>query len=115
MNMRRFSDWEKQGQQAFTLKELLAVLFILGLFATVALAAMGGARDRTIIAQCESNLRQFSMAVMIYGGENNDKLPSTSGGNGFWAWDLPWAAGNSLNTYGAPWQVMYCPGTAHRF
>jgi prepilin-type N-terminal cleavage/methylation domain-containing protein len=114
MNTRRSTDNEKNRQRAFTLKELLAVLVILGLFATVALAAMGGARDRSIIAQCESNLRQFTLAVMIYGGENNDKLPSTSTG-GFWAWDLPWAAGNSLNTYGAPWQVMYCPGTAHRF
>jgi len=28
---------------------------------------------------------------------------------------LPWAAGNALNSYGTPWQVMYCPGTAFRF
>src|SRR5262249_41675862 len=111
----RCGDTEKSRQRAFTVKELLAVLFVLGLFATVGLAAMGGARDRSIVAQCESNLRQFTLAVMIYGGENNDKLPSTSPGGGFWAWDLPWAAGNSFNTYGAPWQFMYCPGTAHRF
>jgi len=114
MNTVCFREGEKDRQRAFTLKELLAVLFVLGLFATVALAAMGGARDRSIIAQCESNLRQFTLAVMIYGGENNDKLPSTIAG-GFWAWDLPWAAGNLLNSYGAPWQVMYCPGTAVRF
>jgi prepilin-type processing-associated H-X9-DG protein len=114
MNTRCVRDSEKNGQRAFTFKELLAVLFVLGLFATVALAAMGGARDRSIIAQCESNLRQFTLAVMLYGGENNDKLPSQSAG-GFWAWDLPWAAGNALNSYGAPWQVMYCPGTAFRF
>jgi prepilin-type processing-associated H-X9-DG protein len=114
MNTKCSRDSQKQDQQAFMLKELLAVLFVVGLFATVALAAMGGARDRSIIAQCESNLRQFTLAVMIYGGENNDKLPSTTAG-GFWAWDLPWAAGNLLNSYGAPWQVMYCPGTAFRF
>lgn len=114
MKTRRSRCSKKSRQRAFTLKELLAVLFILGLFATVALTAMGGARDRSIIAQCESNLRQFTLAVMIYGGENDDKLPSTSAG-GTWAWDLPWAAGNLLNSYGAPWQVMYCPGTAFRF
>jgi len=114
MNTRRSRDSEKNREQAFTVKELLAILSILGLFATVALAAMGGARDRSIIAQCESNLRQFTLAVMIYGGENNDKLPNQSG-SGFWAWDLPWVMGNSLNSYGAPWQVMYCPGTAFRF
>jgi prepilin-type N-terminal cleavage/methylation domain-containing protein/prepilin-type processing-associated H-X9-DG protein len=114
MKTRRFRNSEKSRQRAFTLKELLAVLFLLGLFATVGLAAMGGSRDRSIVAQCESNLRQFSMAVMIYGGENNDKLPSPFAG-GAWAWDLPWAAGNLLNSYGAPWQVMYCPGTASRF
>jgi prepilin-type N-terminal cleavage/methylation domain-containing protein/prepilin-type processing-associated H-X9-DG protein len=114
MNTKCFRKNGKNCQQAFTLKELLAVLFVLGLFATVALAAMGGARDRSVIAQCESNLRQFGMAVMIYGGENNDKLPSTSAG-GSWAWDLPWAMGNLLNSYGAPWQIMYCPGTAFRF
>jgi prepilin-type N-terminal cleavage/methylation domain-containing protein len=84
MNTRRVRGSEKSRQRAFTFKELLAVLFVLGLFATVALAAMGGARDRSIIAQCESNLRQFTLAVMLYGGENSDKLPSQSAG-GFWA------------------------------
>jgi prepilin-type processing-associated H-X9-DG protein len=114
MKTRRPRDSEKNRRQAFTLKELLAVLFVVGLFATVGLAAMGGARDRSIVAQCESNLRQFTLAVMIYGGENNDKLPNGLP-SGFWAWDLPWVPGNLLNSYGGPWQAMYCPGTALRF
>lgn len=101
-------------QQAFTFKELLVVLFIIAMLGTVALGSMTGARDRTVIAQCESNLRQFSLAFLIYGNENNDKMPSLTSG-GFWAWDMPWTAGNLLNAYGAPWQVMYCPGTASRF
>lgn len=115
MNARSSSLNRKNGQQAFTLKELLVILFVVGLLGTVAFASMSAARDRTIIAQCESNLRQFSLAVLIYGGENNDKLPSQGGGFGAWAWDLPWTAGNLFNSYGAPWQAMYCPGTASRF
>jgi prepilin-type processing-associated H-X9-DG protein len=114
MNAIRSHPRAKARQQAFTVKELLVILFMLALLGTAAIGSMSGARDRTIIAQCESNLRQFSLAFLIYGGENNDKMPSLTSG-GFWAWDLPWAAGNSLNAYGAPWQVMYCPGTASRF
>lgn len=103
----------KAHQQAFTLKELLFVVFTLAMLGTAALGSMSGARDRTVIAQCESNLKQFSLAFLIYGAENSDKLPSLTSGS--WAWDLPWALGNSLNTYGAPWQVMYCPATTSRF
>ncbi len=114
MNAKHSNVGQKKGQRAFTFKELLVVLFVLGLLGSVALAAMSGARDRTVIAQCESNLRQFSLAMLVYGTENSDKLPSQLSG-GYWAWDLPWAAGNLLNSYGAPWQVMYCPGTAPRF
>src|SRR6266480_2799757 len=103
MKTNRSNLGEKGGQQAFTFKELLAILFILGILGTVAFASMSGARDRTTIVQCESNLRQFTLAVLVYGGENNDRLPSNPGS---WAWDLPWAEGNLLNGYGAPWQVM---------
>lgn len=111
MNARNFR--KQVNREAFTFSELLVVIGTLVILGTVACGSMTGARDRTVIAQCESNLRQFGLATLIYGSDNSDRLPNQLGGA--WVWDLPWAAGNSLNACGAPWQVMYCPGTASRF
>jgi hypothetical protein len=104
----------EKGQAASTLKELIAVVGVLCLLGFVSFRAVGRAGDRTVVAQCASNLRQFAMALSVYAGESNDKLASVNSA-GFWAWDLPWQVGNSLNSYGAPWQAMYCPGAATRF
>src|SRR5437867_4002196 len=51
--------------------------------------------------------------MYIYAGDNKDRLPSI--GQGFWAWDLPWAVGDTFYQSGTPWTSLYCPGTAPRF
>jgi prepilin-type N-terminal cleavage/methylation domain-containing protein/prepilin-type processing-associated H-X9-DG protein len=97
----------------FTLIELLVVLAMIALLVLLQLPTLAKVTRTTKVAQCSSNLRQFTLAHHIYGTEFNDKLPVSSGGN--WAWDLGWNAGLALNRYGAPQEVMYCPGTAPRF
>ncbi len=97
---------------AFTLTDLAVVLATVALLAVVALPALAGTKGETRIVQCTSNLKQVCLALHMFGGENNDKLPVSSGGN--WAWDLSWNAGNSITQY-VPSQKLYCPGTSPRF
>jgi prepilin-type processing-associated H-X9-DG protein len=101
------------SSRAFTLTELLVILGIVAVLASLQLPAMAKATGRTKRAQCASNLRQIALALQIYGGEYTDKLPSNSGGN--WLWDTVPSVGDLLSRCGAPWKVMYCPGTGPRF
>src|ERR1051325_80468 len=103
----------KSVSSAFTIIELLAIIAVVALLALTQLPALARVTRQSKVAQCADNLRQFSLAVHVYGNESNDNLPRNSGGN--WAWDLEWNVGLRLNRSGAPWQVMYCPGTAPRF
>src|SRR6516162_2922213 len=94
-------------RRAFTLLELLAVIGMVVLLVIVQLPALAKARHQTTLAQCAANLRQVTMALHIYGTENNDKLPTATAG--YWAWDMPWNLATTLGVYGAPRNALYCP------
>jgi prepilin-type processing-associated H-X9-DG protein len=115
-NTPRLPSWPRPAAQAaFTKIDLLAVLLVISLLAVFRFTALAGWKNQTKIAQCAGNLRQLSLTVLLYGNEYNDKLPSPERPAGFWLWDLDWNVGLSLNQFGAPQQIMYCPGTAPRF
>jgi hypothetical protein len=78
------------------------------------LPALSKAKDRAIRTQCLSNLKQCFIGLSMYGGDFNDKQPTF--GNvpiGFWAWDLPWAAGPYLLSGTTQHKVAFCPGTKY--
>ncbi len=106
---------------AFTRVELLVVLTLFALLATLGLSARAGSKDQSLIAQCASNLRQFALALQIYGNEYSDRLPSNQAGA--WPIDVPWNTGSLLlqylpgagSTQSVSWHTFYCPGTGFRF
>jgi prepilin-type processing-associated H-X9-DG protein/prepilin-type N-terminal cleavage/methylation domain-containing protein len=74
--------------KGFTLVEVLVVIGIIAVLAAV-IAPLGQAlvaRSRTI--SCGKNLRQIGMASMMYAGDNNMTLPSTSHQRGGKSWTL---------------------------
>lgn len=99
----------------FTLVELLVIIAVIALVAVMQVSALASAKGRTKVAQCASNLQQVTLALHLYGGENNDKLPVYPASAGFWAWDLPWNVGETLLSYNLEKRNFYCPGTAPRF
>src|SRR5262245_45125991 len=97
----------------FTLIELVVVLGVVAVLLALQIPVMARATRQTAVAQCAENLRQFTFAVHIYAREFNNKLPDNAAGN--WAWDMKWSTGTQLERYGAPWKVLYCPGSAPNF
>jgi len=81
---------------AFTVTELLVVLGMTALLASVLLSASFTTQDRVLRAECASNLKKIGSAVLIYAGENNDFFPIES-----WKNPPPTGTGNPWQTYEA--------------
>jgi prepilin-type N-terminal cleavage/methylation domain-containing protein/prepilin-type processing-associated H-X9-DG protein len=67
-------------QRAFTLIELLVVIAIISILASMLLPTLGRAKEKGNTIACASNLRQIGLAMMMYGEDNNERLPTAHDG-----------------------------------
>ncbi|EIP98536.1 prepilin-type N-terminal cleavage/methylation domain-containing protein [Opitutaceae bacterium TAV1] len=68
--------------RAFTLIELLTVIAIIGVLAAITIPVVGRVREKARAAQCTSNLRQLSTALLLYASENKQMIPAVYATNG---------------------------------
>lgn len=80
----------KSGRDRFTLIELLIVIAIIAILASLLLPALNKARDKAKNTLCQNNQRQVYTALLQYSGDWKGYLPGTQ-------WDAEYAV--SVNPY----------------
>ena len=70
------------ARRAFTLVELLVVIGIIAILASLALPPLARAKARGQSTYCLNNLRQFGLAMQLYAGDHEDTLPYNMGAQG---------------------------------
>ena len=68
----------RNDEQGFTLIELLVVIAIIAILAALLLPALARAKEKGRQASCINNVRQQTLAVIMYADEDNDILPPTA-------------------------------------
>jgi prepilin-type N-terminal cleavage/methylation domain-containing protein len=114
--------------RAFTLIELLAVIAIISLLASLLAPALKSARDRAMDATCLSNQRQLFAGLALYAADHEGQLPphnvmnhvrtTVLRSNGFHPHQLgqspwvfrEWGLGNLIPDYVPMSMAFWCPG-----
>ena len=104
----------RKPSRAFTLIELLVVIAIIAILAAMLLPALVGAKEKARRVACKNSMRQFGLAIHMYGNDNSQFVPSGAPNPPKLPDDdhLPVisnATSNSLVQYTAAAQVLHCP------
>lgn len=103
-----------RAPRAFTLIELLVVIAIIAILAALLLPTLVSAKERAHRTSCKNSMRQFSIALQMYGDDNHQWLPSGAPNDLMPPDDdhLPVISNNTSNAivrYTATAQVLHCP------
>jgi prepilin-type processing-associated H-X9-DG protein/prepilin-type N-terminal cleavage/methylation domain-containing protein len=90
----------KKLAPAFTLVELLVVIALLAVLASLAYAGAGVVIGKGQTAKCLSNMRQIGAAMQMFANDHDGRLPGTAHG-------VSWT--NSLGAYLGPKFIGRCP------
>jgi prepilin-type N-terminal cleavage/methylation domain-containing protein len=100
-------------RRAFTMVELLVVIFIIALLAALLLTVLGRARERARGATCQNNLRQIGIGLMLY----SQKSPATAYTSGMFDYEREgcidcygWVA-DQINTAQLTPESLICPSS----
>jgi prepilin-type N-terminal cleavage/methylation domain-containing protein/prepilin-type processing-associated H-X9-DG protein len=69
---------DRNKDQGFTLTELLVVMAVIAVLASLLLPALGGAEEKGRQTSCINSVRQQTLAVLMYADEHGGVLPPTA-------------------------------------
>src|SRR6266571_4377508 len=106
--------------RAFTLIELLVVIAIIAILAALLLPTLVNTKERARRVACKSNLRQFILAVHMYGNENRDRIPTAlSEDQSVAAYEytpvIPRTTRDTLIKYAGSQKMLECPSLGKPF
>jgi prepilin-type N-terminal cleavage/methylation domain-containing protein/prepilin-type processing-associated H-X9-DG protein len=97
-----------QRSKGFTLIELLVVIAIIAILAAILMPVFAKAREKARQASCLSNLKQYSLATLMYVQDYDETLPFNSYFAGNCIATFYWA----VNPYVKNPQITQCPSEA---
>ena len=111
---------EARNAPSFTLIELLVVIAIIAILAALLLPALTGAKERSKRVSCKNSMRQFILAVHMYGDDNEQRVPSGAPNPSKPPDDdhlpvISEATSNSLIQYLVSQRMVHCPSFADYF
>jgi len=107
-----------RGEPAFTLIELLVVIAIIAILAALLLPALVGAKERARRTSCKNSMRQFSLAVLMYGDDHAQHVPTGASNKGADDDHLPvlsTGTSNAIVEYTGTDTIVHCPGFGDYF
>jgi prepilin-type N-terminal cleavage/methylation domain-containing protein len=106
------------SRAAFTLIELLVVIAIISILAALLLPALVNAKEQARRTACKNHLRQFIMAVHMYGDDYSQWLPTGASELGPLNDHIPILRTNTRNAiiqYSGSYRILDCPSLGKPF
>jgi len=66
-----------KNKRGFTLVELMIVIAIIAVLASIIMPKMGGARNKALMESCKTNLRHIAVAMSLYNNDYGSFTPNT--------------------------------------